>query len=155
MSRIQSNEPSRASWEGEKKNATACVPISGPLRKLIGPAKGRLLKYSEEVNVTLARAFEEKDCDEEDICIHELIIRIKTTCTILERCNSDWASQLKDFKGEERAKEEEALQRFTKGDEGYLEVLLDTNEMVSRLQSRQRRIKEVQDWRREHQREGD
>ena len=62
----------------------------------------------------------------------ELITRIKTTCTILERCNSDWASLLKDFKGEERAKEE-ALQRFTEGDEGYLEVLLDANEIVSRL----------------------
>ena len=55
--------------EGEKKNATACncVPMSGPLRRLIGPAKVRLLKYIEEANVTLARAFEDKDCDEEDI----------------------------------------------------------------------------------------
>ena len=41
--------------------------MSGSLRKLIGPAKMRLLKYIEEANVTLARAFEDKDCDEEDI----------------------------------------------------------------------------------------
>jgi len=60
--------------------------MSGPLRKLIGPAKARLLKYIEEANVTLARAFEEKDCDEEDIRVDKLITHIKTTCTILERC---------------------------------------------------------------------
>jgi len=102
VSRIQSNRHEQVGKViKEERYRLQLCPYVWVIKKLIGPAKARLLKYIEEANVTLARAFEDKDCDEEDIRVDELITRIKTTCTILERCNSDWASLLKDFKREE------------------------------------------------------
>ena len=49
------------------------------------------------------------------------------------RCNRDWSSLLKD---EDRSKEEKEHQRVAEGSEGYIEILMDANEMVARLQSR-------------------
>ena len=60
--------------------------------------------------------------------------------SILEHCNHDWADLLKDLKGEEKVKEEKEHQKLAEGSEGCIEVLLDTNEVVARLQTRLRVI---------------
>jgi len=120
--------------------------MSGPIRKLVGPARARLQNYIEEASSILLGSLDDKNAEEEEIRLDELVIRIKTTCGILERCNTDWSNLLKDLKGEEKAKEEKEFQRFTEGGDGYLEVFLDANETVSRLESRQRRVvKEIQE----------
>ena len=45
------------------------------------------------------------------------------------------ANLLKDLKTEEKVKEEE-YQRVTEGNEGYVETLMEANELVARLETR-------------------
>ena len=65
-----------------------------------------------------------------------MVCRIYTNISLLECCNRDWAGLLKDLKGEEKVKEEKEHQKVSEGSDGYIEVLLDTNEVVARLQTR-------------------
>ena len=68
--------------------------------------------------------------------MEEVIDCINTNVSLLERCNRDWSSLLKDLKSEERSKEEKEYQRVADGSEGYIEILMNTNEMVVCLQGR-------------------
>ena len=74
--------------------------------------------------------------EEDEIRVEEVIARINANVSLLERCNRDWSSLLKDLKGDERSKEEKEYQRVAEGSEGYIEMLMDANEMVARLQGR-------------------
>ena len=107
--------------------------MSGPIRKLIGPAKTRLQRYVEEASSLLSSRVEEKTLEEDEILVEECI---NTNVSLLEHCNRNWSSLLKDLKTEDRSKEEKEYQRVAKGSEGYIEILMDANEMVARLQSR-------------------
>ena len=110
--------------------------MSGPLRRLIGPAKARLLRYLKEAAPLLTVSVEEKTMEEQEFTIEELIKRINTTICLLERCNRDWASLLKEIDGEERTKEEAEYQKVTEGSESFIEVLLDAGEIIARLEAR-------------------
>ena len=109
--------------------------MSGPIRKLIGPGKTRLQHYIEEVSSLLSSRVEEKTLEEDEIR-EEVIARVNANVSLLERCNRDWSSLLKDLKGDERSKEEKEYQRVAEGSEGYVEMLMDANEVVARLQGR-------------------
>ena len=113
-----------------------CSVMSGPIRKLIGPAKARLQRYNEEASSLLASRIEQKSLEEDEIRVEEVIARISTNISLLERCNRDWSNLLKDLKNEERNKEEKEFHRVADGSEGYIEVMMDANEMVVRLQGR-------------------
>ena len=110
--------------------------MSGPIKKLIGPAKARLQRYIEEASSLLVLRIEEKSSEEDEIHVEEVIAHINTNVSLLERCNRDWSSLLKDLKSEECNKEEKEYQRVADGSEGYIEILMDANEMVVRLQGR-------------------
>ena len=114
--------------------------MSGPIKKLIGPTKARLQRYIEEASSLLVLRIEEKSSEEDEICVEEVIARINTNVSLLERCNRDWSSLLRDLKSKERSKEEKEYQRVADGSEGYIEILMDTNEMVVRLQGRLKSI---------------
>ena len=103
---------------------------------MIGPAKARLQRYNEEASSLLASPIEEESLEEDEIRVEEVIARISTNISLLERCNRDWSNLLKDLKSEERNKEEKEYQRVADGSEGYIEVMMDANEMVVRLQGR-------------------
>ena len=75
--------------------------------KLIGPAKTRLQRYVEEASSLPSSTVEEK------MRVEEVIARINTNVSLLERCN-----RFKDLKTEEKVKEEE-YQRVA---EGYIEI---------------------------------
>ena len=47
--------------------------MSGPLQRLIGPAKVRLLRYLKEAALLLTVSVEEKRIEEQEITIEELI----------------------------------------------------------------------------------
>ena len=53
---------------------------------------------------------------------------------VLERCNKDWTSLLNELKGEEHIKEEKEYFWAADGDDGIIELILDSNETVARLQ---------------------
>ena len=120
--------------------------MSGPIRKLIGPGKTRLQRYIEEASSLLSSRVEEKTLEEDEIRVEEVIARINTNVSLLERyCNRDWSSLLKDLKGDEQSKEEKEYQRVAEGSEGYIEMLMDANEMVARLQGRLKLIARVRE----------
>ena len=51
--------------------------MSGPIRKLIGPAKTRLQRYVEEASSLLSSGVEEKTLEDDEIRVEEVIARIK------------------------------------------------------------------------------
>ena len=61
--------------------------MSGPIRKLIGPAKTRLQFYVEEASSLPSSAVEEKTVTEGELRVEEVIARINTNVSLLERCN--------------------------------------------------------------------
>ena len=64
--------------------------MSGAIRKLIGPAKARLLKYLQDAEILLSAPISDKEIEEEELRVEELIDRFSTNISILERCNYDW-----------------------------------------------------------------
>ena len=61
--------------------------MSSPIRKLIGPAKTRLQCYVEEASSLPSSAVEEKTVTEDELRVEEVIARINTNVSLLERCN--------------------------------------------------------------------
>ena len=77
----------------------------------------------------------ESDLDKEETQLEDLIQRLSTNITLLERCNKKWTMLLtKLLKGEEKMAEEKEYLWATDGDDGLIELLLDSNETVARLQ---------------------
>jgi len=88
--------------------------MSGSLQKLIEPAKGWLQRYIEEAWGILLSAIDEKMIDELETQLEETIRRVNMGVSLLERCNRDWASLLKDLKGDKKVKEEKELELAVK-----------------------------------------
>ena len=109
--------------------------MSGLIRKLIGPRKMRLQYYIEEASSLLLSRVEEKTLEDDKIRVEEVIASINTNVSLLEHYNCDWLSLLKDLKNEDQSKEEKEYQRVAEGSKGYIEILMDMNEMVGHLQS--------------------
>ena len=88
--------------------------MSGPLRKLIGPAKSRLQLYIEVANDLLERSLlRESELDEIESETEEYINRRSSNIAILERCNKDWSTLiLKEAKGEAKATEDREYTRI-------------------------------------------
>ena len=114
--------------------------MSGPIQMLIGPAKGRLHRYMEEASAILSSPVEEKTIEELEFQVEEIIKRVNTSVSLIERCNRDWANLLRDVKGEEKVKEEKEFERVADGKDGYIEALLDAGDVVARLEARLRQI---------------
>ena len=110
--------------------------MSGPIQRMIGPANARLLRYLKEAAPLLSVPVEEKTIIERKFQIEELIKRMNTNICLLERCNRDLASLLKEFEGDEWTKEEEEHQKVTEGSEGFIEVLLDAGKNIVHLGAR-------------------
>jgi len=58
--------------------------MSGPLQRLIGPAKARLLRYLKEAALLLTVSVKEKTIEEQEITIEDLTKRINTNICLLE-----------------------------------------------------------------------
>ena len=78
----------------------------------------------------------EADLDREETEIEDLIHRFSSNIALLERCNQEWTTLLHGMKGEERAAEEKEYLWAADGDEGLIELLLDSRETVARLEAR-------------------
>ena len=79
----------------------------------------------------------ESDLDKEETQLKDLIQRLSTNIALLERCNKEWTTLLTELlKGEEKMVEEKEYLWAADGNNGLIELLLDSNEMVVRLQGR-------------------
>ena len=65
--------------------------------------------------------------------------------TLLERCNNDWLTLLKELKGDEKGIEEKEYLWAAEGEGGLIELLLDSKEMASCLQARLAKVTKLQE----------
>ena len=80
--------------------------MSGPIQKLLGPTKARLLEYVKKARTIFSAPINENDLDKEETMVEDVLQRIMTNINLLEKCNSDWHALLKELKGDEKAVEE-------------------------------------------------
>ena len=74
--------------------------MSGPIHKLIGLAKTRLLRYIVEPEKIFSLPIQTEIIEDEEINTEDLIECMNNNVSILERCNQEWDSLLKDMEGE-------------------------------------------------------
>ena len=72
---------------------------------------------------------------------------MNTNVNLLERCNRDWVDLLKDLGAKTKVAEEKEYDQVAEGVEGFVEVLLDAKESVTKLQARLVRITKTKDRR--------
>ena len=112
--------------------------MSGPIHKLLEPTKACLQGSIKNTRVIFMTTILDKDLDKDKTIIEDLIHRMKTNTTVLERCNNEWKALLKELKGDSKvvkAEEKEYLWA-AEGDDGIIELLLDLKEIAARLQAR-------------------
>ena len=114
--------------------------MSGPLRKLLGPAKARLQHYIKEAEQLISKPIEAGMVEEEELTLEDLIERMNNNVSVIERCNANWTSLLQDLKGEAKVTEEQEHSHVAEGDEGYVEVLLNAGECIGHMRARLKRI---------------
>ena len=106
--------------------------MSGPICRLLGPTKSQLQTYIAKAKTIFSLPVNDKDLDKEETDLEDLIHRFSSNITLLERCNQDWATLLHGLKG----KEKKEYLWTVDGDEGLIELLLDSKETVARLEAR-------------------
>ena len=110
--------------------------MSGPIRRLLGPTKARLLRYIKQARTIFMTPIDVSDFDRQEVELEDLIQRLSTNITLLERCNKDWTALLNELQGEEKMAEEKEYLWAADGDDGLIELMLDSKETVARLQGR-------------------
>ena len=74
--------------------------MSGPIQKLIGPAKSHVQQTIEEAEALLDTVPDEKEFKGNEMRVETLINRLSSHVLMLERCNKDWTVVLNNTKGE-------------------------------------------------------
>ena len=77
----------------------------------------------------------DKDLENDETIIEDLIQRMETNTALLQRCNNEWKVLLKKLKRDSKAVEAEEKEYLWAGedDDGIMELLLDSNEMTACL----------------------
>ena len=79
----------------------------------------------------------DKDSEKDETIIEDLIQRMETNTALLERCNDEWKLLLEELKGDSKAGEAEEKEYLwaAKGDDGIIELLLDSKKTTTRLRA--------------------
>ena len=116
---------------------STCARISGPIRHLLGPTKAHLQSYIKQARTLFMVPINESDLDKEKTQLEDLIQQLSTSIALLERCNKEWTTLLTELlKGEEKMVEEKECLWAADGNDTFIELLLDSNGIVARLQGR-------------------
>ena len=99
--------------------------MSGPIRKLLGLTRVRLLEYIKNARVIFITPIANQDLDSDETAMEDLIHRMETNTALLERCNDDWKALLKELKGDSTAvkAEEKEYLWAAEGDDGIIKLL--------------------------------
>ena len=68
--------------------------------------------------------------------MEDYINRLSSNIAILERCNKDWSTLLKETKGDVKVTEERKYARMAEGEEGFIEIMLMANDVLARLKAK-------------------
>ena len=111
--------------------------MSGSIRRLLGPTKGRLQGYIKQANIIFSVPINVSDLDKAETELEDMIQRFSMNIALLERCHKEWTALLSELpKGDEKTAEEKEYIWATDGDDGLIELLLDSHETKARLVGR-------------------
>ncbi|XP_065891564.1 uncharacterized protein [Dysidea avara] len=110
--------------------------MSGLIRRLIGPTKERLQGYIKQARNVVVLPIDVSNLEKEEQELEDLIRRLSTNIARLEKCNEEWLRLLDKMKGDEKLEEEKEYCWAADGNDGLIELLLDSNETVASLQGR-------------------
>ena len=100
------------------------------------PAKLRLQQYIVVANDLWERSLlRELELDKIENKTEDYINRLSSNITMLESCNKDWSTLLKETKGETKATEEREYAHIAEGKGIYLSNFL-ANDTLARLKAR-------------------
>ena len=105
---------------------SVCTRMSGPIRRLLGPMKTRLQGYIKQARILFMVPINESDLDKEETHLQDLIQRLSTNFALLERCNKEWTVLLTELRGEEKTAKEKEYLWAADGNDGLIELLLDS-----------------------------
>ena len=77
----------------------------------------------------------EPELDEIENEMEDYINRLSSNIAILERCNKDWSTLLKETKGDAKVTEEREY-ACVAGEEGFIEIMLMANDVLARLKAK-------------------
>ena len=78
----------------------------------------------------------DKDLESDKTTTKDLIHWMKTNMALSEKCNNNWKALLKELKSDPKAvKAEKEYLWAVEGDDGIIELLLDSKEMTAHLQA--------------------
>ena len=81
--------------------------MSGPIRRLLGPTKARLQGYIKQAKTIFSLPIDVSDLEKEETDLEDLIQRLSTNISLLERCNKEWTTLLNELlKGDDKVAEE-------------------------------------------------
>ena len=98
--------------------------------------KARLQGYIKQARTLFMIPINVSDLEREEVELEDLIQRLLTNITLLERCNKEWTTLLNELKDDSKLKEEKEYLWAADGDNGIIELLMDSNETVACLQGR-------------------
>ena len=122
--------------------------MSGPIRKFLGPPRAHLQGYIKNARVIFMTPINDRDLEKEETEIEDLVHRMDTNTALLERCNDEWKALLKELKGDSKAAVEAEEKEYlwaAEGDDGFVELLLDSRETSARLQARLKKVLRLQE----------
>lgn len=65
------------------------------------------------------------------LCSIDLIECMNDNVSFIERCNHDWMNLLKELMGDKKTTEEKDYNRVAKGTKGFIEVMLNSSEIIA------------------------
>jgi len=101
--------------------------MSGPIQKLIGPAKFQLQQYIESANILLEKKPNKTELDEEESKAEDFVNRISCNIVLLEKSNKDWSNILREMKGDIKVTEGHEYARVSEGENGFIDALMVAN----------------------------
>ena len=122
--------------------------MSGPIRKRLGPAKARLIKHLDSARQLVADPIDFSDGLFGQTS-SELLEKLSSTLSSVDGCITEWNKVIESI-GDETTRngEQTALDNLTDGDGGLYELLLDGQDYLAAVRSRnapwdQRRLEQV------------
>ena len=84
----------------------------------------------------------ELELDEYKSEVEDFLNKLTTNVSLLEKCNKGWSNVINRAKGEAKTNEEKEYAKATDGETGLIEMMFNTNEVISRLKARISRKRE-------------
>lgn len=135
--------PFNPTYEDTKAEEMVVDSSSGNLRKMIGPAKKRLMDYMADAKrrtydyqtITDMKQLQIAVGEGVDQCTRDLN-RVKTTVRLLQDYYNKWLDLMCSLEGKKLAAEQPIYERFADGSSGIIDLIDGSSELIADLETR-------------------